>query len=144
MSLSGAMGIGGADTSLTFRFVVMSKLAQCCPYEHRGSNLRRGSGMTNETAETPVVRLPGAVTMLTSGAATRATATLIQPLLKPDLPVYLWWLGDPPEDETILRKLTDLSSRVIVDSNSFLAPEQSISSLSTFLQESPNCALSDL
>jgi glucose-6-phosphate dehydrogenase assembly protein OpcA len=84
------------------------------------------------------------VTMLTSGAATRASATLIQPLLKPDLPVYLWWLGDPPEDEIILRKLTDLSSRVIVDSNSFLAPEQSISSLSTFLQESPDCALSDL
>jgi glucose-6-phosphate dehydrogenase assembly protein OpcA len=84
------------------------------------------------------------VTMLTSGAATRAAATLIQPLLKPDLPVYLWWLGDPPEDETILHKLADLSSRVIVDSNSFSVPEESISSLSTFLQESPNSALSDL
>ncbi len=84
------------------------------------------------------------VTMLTAGAATRAAATLIQPLLKPDLPVYLWWLGDPPEEETILRKLTELSSRVIVDSNSFSTPEASISLLSTFLQESPNCALSDL
>jgi glucose-6-phosphate dehydrogenase assembly protein OpcA len=84
------------------------------------------------------------VTMLTAGAATRAAGTLIQPLLKPDLPVYLWWLGDPPEDEAILHKLADLSSRVIVDSNSFSTPEESTSLLSTFLQESPNCALSDL
>ncbi|GHO95558.1 glucose-6-phosphate dehydrogenase [Reticulibacter mediterranei] len=84
------------------------------------------------------------VTILASGAATRASASLIQPLLKPDLPVYLWWLGDPPQDETILHKLTDLSSRVIVDSNTFLTPEQSVSSLSTFLQEAPDSALSDL
>lgn len=84
------------------------------------------------------------VTILAAGAATRASASLIQPLLKPDLPVYLWWLGDPPRDEAILHKLTDLSSRVIVDSNTFLTPEQSISTLSTFLQEAPDSALSDL
>jgi hypothetical protein len=84
------------------------------------------------------------ITVLASGAATRASASLIQPLLKPDLPVYLWWLGDLPKEETILQKLTGLNSRIIVDSNSFLTPQQSISALSTFLLDTPDSAWSDL
>lgn len=84
------------------------------------------------------------VTVLASGAATRASASLIQPLLKPDLPVYLWWLGDPPRQESILQNLTGLTNRIIVDSNSFVTPQQSISALSTFLQDKPDSALSDL
>jgi len=83
-------------------------------------------------------------TMLATGSALRFVANMIQPLLKPDLPVYLWWLGDPPDDDTIFSSLVNLSTRVIVDSTSFFNPEQDILTLASFIQASPQWALSDL
>jgi glucose-6-phosphate dehydrogenase assembly protein OpcA len=84
-------------------------------------------------------------TMLASGAAVRYVANVIQPLLKPDLPVYLWWLGDPPEpNDPTFKSLVDISSRMIVDSTSFFNPEQDLHTLATLFQASPTCAMSDL
>lgn len=84
-------------------------------------------------------------TMLASGSAIRSVANVIQPLLKPDLPVYLWWLGDPPEqNDPTFNSLVDISSRMIVDSTSFFNLEQDIRTLATLFQAAPNCALSDL
>ena len=83
-------------------------------------------------------------TVLASGSAVRAIANIIQPLLKPELPVYLWWLGDPPSDDTVFNRLVALSSRVIVDSTSFFNPEQDMCTLASLLQGSPDSALSDL
>jgi len=84
------------------------------------------------------------ITVAISGTAVHYTANIVQGLLKPDLPVYLWWLNNPPEDESILQRLTQISSRVIVDSRDFSQPEEQIRTLSELLQESPDCALSDL
>jgi glucose-6-phosphate dehydrogenase assembly protein OpcA len=84
-------------------------------------------------------------TMLASGAAVRSVANVIEPLLKPDLPIYLWWLGDPPgPGDPTFNSLVDISRRVIVDSTSFFKPEQDIRTLATLFQASLNCALSDL
>jgi len=83
-------------------------------------------------------------TVLATGSAVRSIANIAQPLLKPELPVYLWWLGDPPGDNTIFSSLVALSSRVIVDSTSFFHPERDIYTLASLLQASPDCALSDL
>ena len=84
-------------------------------------------------------------TILASGTAVRSVANIIQPLLKPDLPIYLWWLGDPPEqDDPTFNSLVDISSRTIVDSTSFFKPEQDICTLSTLFQTAPQIALSDL
>lgn len=84
-------------------------------------------------------------TMLASGAAVRSVANIIQPLLKPDLPIYVWWLGDPPgPNDPTFNSLVDLSSRMIVDSTSFFNPEQDIRTLAALFQTSPTCALSDL
>ena len=84
-------------------------------------------------------------TILASGSAVRSIANIIQPLLKPDLPVYLWWLGDPPgRDDPTFVGLVDISSRMIVDSTSFFNPEQDISTLSALFDTVPECALSDL
>src|SRR6266702_4810890 len=83
-------------------------------------------------------------TMLSIGTAVRSVANIIQPLLKPDLPVYLWWLGDPPDDDTTFRNLVELSNRVIVDSTSFFNPEQDVRTLAVLFQALPDCALSDL
>jgi glucose-6-phosphate dehydrogenase assembly protein OpcA len=84
------------------------------------------------------------ITTIVTGGAIRSAANILQPLLKPELPVYIWWLNDPPQDETIFRNLAQLSTRVIVDSNSFLAPEESISTLASFVSSVPNAAFSDL
>lgn len=84
-------------------------------------------------------------TMLASGSSIRFVANIIQPLLKPDLPVYLWWLGDPPDqNDPTFAGLVDLSNRIIVDSTSFFSPEQDIRTLATLFQASPESALSDL
>ncbi len=84
-------------------------------------------------------------TILASGSAVRSIANIIQPLLKPDLPVYLWWLGDPPgRDDPTFIGLVDISSRMIVDSTSFFNPEQDIGTLSALFDTVPECALSDL
>lgn len=84
-------------------------------------------------------------TVLASGSAVRALGNIIQPLLKPDLPVYLWWLGDPPAtSDTTFSNLVELSNRVIFDSTGFFNPEQDISTMAALSEASPNCALSDL
>lgn len=83
-------------------------------------------------------------TLLATGRAVRSISHILQPLLKPDLPVYLWWVGDPPDNDTIFNSLVQLSDRVIVDSTSFFNPEQDIHTLALLRQAAPDCALSDL
>jgi glucose-6-phosphate dehydrogenase assembly protein OpcA len=85
------------------------------------------------------------ITMIATGSATRAVANILQPLLKPELPVYLWWLGDPPDSNaSYFSDLVQLSNRVIVDSTSFLNPEQDLLTLASVCQTFPDCAISDL
>ena len=84
-------------------------------------------------------------TLLATGSAVRAVGNIVQPLLKPDLPVYLWWLGDPPdESDPTFHNLVDLSNRIIFDSTSFFNPEQNIRTLAALCIAAPNAALSDL
>ena len=84
-------------------------------------------------------------TLLATGSAVRAVGNIVQPLLKPDLPVYLWWLGDPPDQsDPTFQNLVDLSNRIIFDSTSFFNPEQDIRTLAALCVAAPNCALSDL
>ncbi len=83
-------------------------------------------------------------TIQLSGGAVNSAATIVQPLLKPDLPVYLWWLGDLPSNHAIFDDLAQLSQRVIVDSHSFYSSEQDIKTLVSFMDAAPDCAISDL
>jgi glucose-6-phosphate dehydrogenase assembly protein OpcA len=84
------------------------------------------------------------MTMLVTGSAIRSVGNIIQPLLKPELPVYLWWLGDPPDEASSLSPLVNLSNRIIVDSTSFFNPEQDVLTLTALSSASPNSAFSDL
>lgn len=84
------------------------------------------------------------ITLTLSGDTVRSASTIIQSLLKPDLPVYLWWVGDLPTDVSIFARLISSSSRVIIDSNGFTSPEERIQTLSELLQVTHDCALSDL
>ncbi|GAC1657617.1 MAG: glucose-6-phosphate dehydrogenase assembly protein OpcA [Ktedonobacteraceae bacterium] len=83
-------------------------------------------------------------TLLTTGNAVRSTANILQPLLKPHLPTYLWWIGEPPDNDSIFNSLIEFSNRVIVDSTGFFNPEQDIHTLAMLRQAAPECALSDL
>ncbi len=85
------------------------------------------------------------ITMIATGSATRAVSNILQPLLKPELPIYLWWIGDPPDSHTAyFSDLVQLSNRVIVDSTSFMNPEQDLLTLASIWQAFPDCAISDL
>jgi glucose-6-phosphate dehydrogenase assembly protein OpcA len=84
------------------------------------------------------------VTVAVHGAATQYAANIIQPLLKPDLPVYLWWLEDLPENSAIFQRFVAISSRVIVDSSHFQHPAGRLQTIMKILQETPKCAISDL
>jgi glucose-6-phosphate dehydrogenase assembly protein OpcA len=84
-------------------------------------------------------------TLLAKGSAVRAAGNLLQPLLKPDLPVYLLWLGDPPDlADPTFQNLVNLSNRIIFDSTSFFNPEQHIRSLTELFRAAPDAAISDL
>jgi glucose-6-phosphate dehydrogenase assembly protein OpcA len=83
-------------------------------------------------------------TLLLTGNAIGSIAYILQPLLKPQLPTYLWWLGDPPDNNAIFTNLAKLSNRIIVDSTTFFHPEQDLQTLALLLQAAPECALSDL
>lgn len=84
------------------------------------------------------------ITIMATGAAVYQADHVVQSLLKNDLPVYLWWLYDPPKDKSILRRIGTMNERIIVDSSSFATPEESIRALAILVQTSPNCAISDL
>lgn len=84
-------------------------------------------------------------TLLAKGSAVRAAGNLLQPLLKPELPVYLWWLGDPPDsDDPTFQNLVNLSNRLLFDSTTFFNPEQDIRLLSDLCVAVPDAAISDL
>ena len=50
------------------------------------------------------------------GSRAAAPASIVQPLLLPDLPVFLRWRGLPPFGETQFEQLVDVVDRLIVDS----------------------------
>ena len=84
------------------------------------------------------------ITIMANGSAVRSIANIAQPLMKPHLPVYLWWLSDPPSNPALFESLSKLSNRIIVDSSSFMTPEESLRALSTLAQTFPESGLSDL
>ncbi len=54
--------------------------------------------------------------VLTAGpAATDLLPGAVRPLLEADLPVVLWWTGDPRPDEALFRELARDATRVVLD-----------------------------
>lgn len=84
------------------------------------------------------------ITLMANGSSVRSIESIVQPLVKPDLPVYLWWLNDPPNNAMLFDAISKLSDRIIVDSSSFFTPEESIRALSTLVQNFPESSVSDL
>ena len=53
------------------------------------------------------------------GAAGRHLAAIVAPLLIHDLPVVLWWPGEPPFETEAARDLFNMADRIVVDGSSW-------------------------
>ncbi len=58
------------------------------------------------------------------GPVAEHLASTVAPLLIPDLPAMLWWLGRPNFDGRLFNELADLCDRLIVDSDDGFDPER--------------------
>jgi glucose-6-phosphate dehydrogenase assembly protein OpcA len=69
-----------------------------------------------------------------------------EPLLVPDLPIFLWWRDQPRLNDEVFRKLSHASDRVIFDSADFLEPRTDLFALNQLLQKerAAHTGLSDL
>jgi glucose-6-phosphate dehydrogenase assembly protein OpcA len=61
-----------------------------------------------------------------SGDFDERVASVVIPLLVPDLPVFLWWTGTPPSDARRLDDLVTLADRLIVDSADFARADRTL------------------
>ena len=63
------------------------------------------------------------------GARAAAPASVVEPLLVPDLPDFLRWRGDLPFEEPQLEQLVDVADRLVVDSSEWRGPEEAFARL---------------
>ena len=75
------------------------------------------------------------------GSMAKAPASIVQPLLISDLPVFLRWRGEPPWDAPELEQLVGVTDRLIVDSTEWDAVPGSYRRLAELF---PRCAASDI
>ena len=67
------------------------------------------------------------------GRRAAAPASVVEPLLVPDLPVFLRWRGECPWGSPELEELVDVTDRLIVDSSEWPNPEQGYDRLAQLL-----------
>ena len=53
------------------------------------------------------------------GAAGRHLGAIVAPLLVHDLPVTLWWPGEPPVDSVVARDLLGMADRLVIDGSTW-------------------------
>ncbi|HEY7296143.1 MAG TPA: glucose-6-phosphate dehydrogenase assembly protein OpcA, partial [Dehalococcoidia bacterium] len=70
-----------------------------------------------------------------AGASGPHLRSIVDPLLISDLPVFLWWAGDPPFRHDAFLVLARLSSRVLIDSGSFRTPTATLQRLGRFIED---------
>ena len=75
------------------------------------------------------------------GARAKAPASVVEPLLISDLPVFLRWRGEPPWGAPELGQLVDIADRLIVDSTEWDDVPASYGRLAELF---PLCAASDI
>ena len=85
------------------------------------------------------------VTLEATGEAAERLPSAVLPLLAPDLPVILWWMGDPPFGADVFEHLIDAADRLIVDTSSFEEASFSVTRLATLIRtRSDHIAVTDL
>lgn len=85
------------------------------------------------------------VTLEATGEATERLPSVVLPLLVADLPVIVWWMGDPPFGAPVFEQLIDAADRLVVDTTSFQDPTFSLTRLAALVRtRSGQIAVSDL
>jgi glucose-6-phosphate dehydrogenase assembly protein OpcA len=73
------------------------------------------------------------VTIEARGAAVDTAASAIEPLIVPDVPVFLWWKDIPHEEDKLFNRLVELSDRVVLDSLVFDRPHEDLKRLAQII-----------
>lgn len=86
------------------------------------------------------------VTLRARGRYSVELPSAAEPLLVPDLPVFLWWRDRPRLGDEVFRRLSHASDRVVFDSADFLEAHRDLLALDSLLQKerAAHTGLSDL
>lgn len=85
------------------------------------------------------------IMLRTAGDVADRLASVVVPLLVPDLPVFVWWTDTPPIGERHFEDLVSLGDRLVVDSADFARPEATLPELlRVCVHGTGRCALTDL
>jgi glucose-6-phosphate dehydrogenase assembly protein OpcA len=74
------------------------------------------------------------VTMRAGGRFVVELPSAAEPLLVPDLPIFLWWRDRPRLNDPVFRRLSRTADRVVFDSADFLEPHRDLLALDELLQ----------
>ena len=77
------------------------------------------------------------VTMEVSGPVLHTVATAIEPLLVPDVPVFLWWKDIPHYEDDLFNRMVAVADRVVIDSAAFDHPHEDLQRLAQIIRERP-------
>jgi len=77
------------------------------------------------------------------GAVAAHLASLTEPLLIPDLPVMLWWPGRPDFESRLFLELSQISDRLVVDTDDGFAPPDLARLLQVARRRRHACAVGD-
>lgn len=84
------------------------------------------------------------ITLRVNGPAASHLHSIVIPLLVPDLPVYVWWMGPLPAEAHMLEEMVSAADRFIVDSERFVDQAAGLQRLARLCDELPGCAVGDL
>ena len=84
------------------------------------------------------------VTLTVNGPAARHLHSVIIPLLVPDLPVYVWWPGQLPDDHHTFDEVLETADQLIVDSGHFSDQAGGLARLAGLVLERGDPPIGDL
>ncbi len=74
------------------------------------------------------------ITLTVQGTETAKIPSIVTSLLVPDVPSVLLWKSDVNEQDIVLRALTDVVNRVLIDSSENAVPEQTLRAWGTYMK----------
>jgi len=85
------------------------------------------------------------VTIETAGPLVETAATAVEPLLVPDVPVFLWWKDIPHYDDELFDRMAQMADRIVIDSAAFDHPHEDLLQLARMIRDNKRAMLvSDL
>ena len=74
-----------------------------------------------------------------------ALPSLLEPLQLPDVPVFLWWVGEIDFAGDGFQRLTRLAERIVIDSSSFEDPSAALLEYARYMRSNQNnCTVTEL